>query len=180
MTPLLWKSEDHGSGFGIGNCGDVFGCGFDLPWRLKFKCQSHMILVSVDNVGLKFEHASWVVKDEQTGAARGHLAIELYANTRVADIPAHSLERLTSSSKFNVKSRCNAARPIFEFADAFKVSHSCFSLLLSKQRQHAGTTGLPHYRLASHWISVFGSTASRGQSWILKETAWHVNSSTVL
>jgi hypothetical protein len=65
-----------------------------------------------------------MAKGEQPGVADNDGAIKLDANAGIADIAAETNKRLISDDKIDVKAGCDAARPVFEFADAFQVRHS--------------------------------------------------------
>ncbi len=65
-----------------------------------------------------------MAKDQQAGVADSHSAVESGSNARIADILAYSMERLASHHKINAKPCCDAAWPVFEFADSARLCHS--------------------------------------------------------
>jgi hypothetical protein len=58
-----------------------------------------------------------MAKDQQSRTFDGHGTIENGANAGIADILAYAVESLSGGDKIDVKTGCDAARPVFEFSD---------------------------------------------------------------
>jgi hypothetical protein len=93
-------------------------------------------------------------KDQWARVADCHGTIENGTNARIADIFAYSMERFPAHHKINRKAPGDAARPVFEFADIARLSHSREVLSALEAHAHACKTNHRIYRQNGPKLSV--------------------------
>jgi len=99
---------------------DIFDGHGGFPRCVEAEFKSHLTFHDVDDLGIEFEYAYWMAKDQQPRTADEQWTIKSGTNAGIADILADSMEGLSVGDKIDVKAARNAGRPIFEFANAVR------------------------------------------------------------